>query len=106
MPDILQLLCFCTYVAAQPTPPMAREAGDIWYHDEITSPGRHTLRLSTSDRILDSNEARTQRLYEFAADYAAQMCDGRFDFVDHDSLTTYATQYVFRCGRTGRRLAK
>lgn len=97
MSPILQFLCLCASVASAPVPPMARSSADIWYTHEVLDRGRHLLRLSTTDLLLDGNEARGRRLAAFAKEAAARTCGGTFRFVDGSRLTTYAAQVVFVC---------
>ena len=97
MPPLALLLCvFCSSVGA-PAPDMAHEAGDIWYRHEVLSGGKHLLRLSTTDLILDTNGWRKQRLVSFAESFAANTCRGPYKMLDGNRLTTYAAQVVFRC---------
>ena len=79
-----------------PYPQMPREAWDITSRHEVLY-GKHLLRLSTSDRILDSDGMRDGRLFAFAKDYADRTCKGRYRIVDAQRLTTYAGQFSFRC---------
>jgi len=98
MSSLANLLClFCISTSAPPNAPLAREAGDIWYREEMLSGGQHLLRLSTSDRILDSDSWRRQRLEAFAENYAASACGGRYTMLRGFRLTSYAGQAVFRC---------
>lgn len=99
MYTLAQAWCFfcVSFGGVGPYPDMPREAGDIRYRHEVLY-GRHLLRLSTSDRILDSDMWREGRLFAFAKDYAAHSCDGgRYRIVATQRLTTYAGQFVFRC---------
>jgi hypothetical protein len=97
MSPILQLLCLCTSVAYGPVPQVARSAGDIWYTHETLGGGRHLLRLSSTDLLLDGDRERGARLKAFARDFAARTCRGSFRVVDGNRLTTYAGQVVFVC---------
>lgn len=45
-----------------PQPQVARRAGDIWYTVEPLSRGGQLLRLSTSDSVIDHDDARLRRL--------------------------------------------
>jgi len=97
MSPLLQLLCFCTSIAYAPVPQTARSFGDVWYTHEVLAGGRHLLRLSSTDLLLDSDRARAHRLHAFAGDFAARTCGGRFRLVDTDRLSAYAGQVVFVC---------
>jgi hypothetical protein len=98
MSSLVQLLCLCTSIAYAPVPQTARAYGDIWYTHEVLSRGKHLLRLSTTDQLLDDERARSARLKTFAKDFAVRTCgDGRFVFVDADRPTSYAGQAVFVC---------
>lgn len=94
---LAQLVCFCTSVAYAPVPQMSKEVWDIRYTYEALSHGRHLLRLSTTDLLLDADRSRRHRLAAFAQDFASRTCAGRFVFIDGDRLTSYAGQFVFRC---------
>ena len=97
MPPLASLLCvFCWSVGA-PAPDMAHEAGSIWYRHEILSHGKHLLRLSTTDLIVDSGRWRKQRLRAFAQNFAADTCAGRYTILNSDRITTTAAQVLFRC---------
>jgi hypothetical protein len=76
---------------------MARASGDIWFTHERLSHGKHLLRLSTTDLLLDRDQARGARLQAFARNFAMRTCGGRFLFVDADRPTSYAGQIVFVC---------
>ena len=97
MSPLAQLLCFCTSVTFAPVPQMSQQVWDIRYSYEALSRGRHLLRLSTTDFLLDSDFSRRNRLVAFAQDFASRTCAGRHVFVDGDRLTSYAGQFVFRC---------
>ena len=97
MSPLAQILCLCTSVAFAPQPQISRQVGDVWYTHEILGHGKHLLRLSTTDLLLDSDQARRHRLTAFAKDFAHRTCPGRFVFVDGERLTSYARQFVFRC---------
>jgi len=97
MPSIAQLLCFCTSLAFAPVPQVSREAWDIRYTHESLSHGRHLLRLSTTDLVLDQDSARFNRMLAFARDFASRTCPARFVFINEDRLTSYAGQFVFQC---------
>ena len=98
MSPLVQLLCLCTSIAYAPVPQTARAYGDIWYTHEVLSRGKHLLRLSTTDQLLDDERARSGRLKAFAKDFAMRTCgEGRFLFVDKDRPTSYAGQAVFVC---------
>jgi len=98
MYSIAQILCFfCGTVGSPPYAPMPQQAGDVWYRHEVLGHGKHLLRLSNTDRLLDSGQARQYRLYAFATDFASRTCPRNFVFVDGDRLTSYATQIVFQC---------
>jgi len=97
MSPIVQLLCLCTSIAFAPQPQTSRQAGDIWYTHETLDHGRHLLRLSTTDVLLDADQFRRQRLAAFAQDFANRTCPGRFAFVEANRLTSYAGQFVFQC---------
>jgi hypothetical protein len=96
--DQLSKLCiFCTIpVGHAPMPDMPREVGDIVYRHEVLE-GRHLLRLSTTDLIIDSDEWREQRLFAFATRVADQTCHGRFRVVKAVRQTTTTGQFSFRC---------
>ena len=97
MPPLAMLLCvFCSSVSA-PAPDMAHEAGSIWYRHEVLSGGKHLLRLSTTDFILDSGEWRKHRLIAFAEEFAASTCNGHDKMLKGDRQTTYAATVLFRC---------
>lgn len=97
MPPLAALLClFCSPVSA-PAPDMAHQAGDIWYRHEVLSHGKHLLRLSTTDFILDTGKWRKARLTAFAENFAADTCGGRYKMIDGDRLTTYTARVLFRC---------
>ena len=97
MSSIAQLLCLCTSIAYAPVPQIARASGDIWYTHEVLSRGKHLLRLSTTDLLLDGDRERSNRLQAFARNFAIRTCGGRFLFVDADRPTSYAGQIVFVC---------
>jgi hypothetical protein len=98
MYSLAQILClFCGTIGSPPYAPMPQQSMDIWYRHEVLSRGRHLLRLSNTDLLLDSKAARQYRLQAFAADVASRTCPGPFAFVDGDRLTSYATQIVFQC---------
>jgi hypothetical protein len=97
MPPLASLLCvFCWSIGA-PAPDMAHEAGSIWYRHEVLSHGKHLLRLSTTDLIIDTGRWRKQRLRAFAQNFAADTCAGRYTILNSDRLTAYAANVVFRC---------
>jgi hypothetical protein len=103
MSPIAQILCLCASVAGGPYPQVSSQAGEIRYTHESLSHQRHLLRLSTTDFILDSTEARMRRLHAFAENFAAQTCPKGFRLADGDRPswpkihTRYAQQFVFRC---------
>jgi hypothetical protein len=97
MPPLATLLCLFCWSASAPAPDMAREAGNIWYRHEVLSHGKHLLRLSTTDLILDTGKWRKARLIAFAENFAASTCGGRYTILNSDRLTTYAAQVLFRC---------
>ena len=98
MYSIAQILCFfCSTVGSPPYAPMPQQAGDVWYRHEVLKHGKHLLRLSNTDLLLDSGQARQYRLYAFATDFASRTCPRHFVFIDGDRLTSYATQFVFQC---------
>ena len=74
---LLEALCFCA-VMSQPHPQVSRAAGDIWYTHERLSHGKHLLRLSTTDFIIDWDRARKDRLHVFAEEFADGTCQGRY----------------------------
>jgi len=93
-------LCFCT-VMGVPQPQVAHQSGDIWYTVEPLSRGGQLLRLSTSDSVIDHDDARLRRLQAFAESYADQACGGRFRLTPagerYRVRPVYARQFVFRC---------
>ena len=99
---LLEALCFCA-VMSQPHPQVSRAAGDIWYTHERLSHGKHLLRLSTTDLIIDWNRARKDRLHVFAEEFADGTCQGRYQLAPATNPSwpklhaTYARQFVFRC---------
>lgn len=97
MPPLAALLCMVCWSAAAPMPDMAHEAGDIWYRHEVLSHGKHLLRLSATDRILDTGKWRKYRLIAFAENFAANTCGGHYKILNGDRLTTYAANVLFRC---------
>jgi hypothetical protein len=97
MSPLAQLLCLCTSIAYAPVPQMARAYGDVQYTHEVLSRGKHLLRLSTTDLLLDWDQARATRLKAFAKNFAVRTCGGRFLIVDADRPTSYAGQVVFVC---------
>jgi len=104
MDGLAQALClFCAVTSAPPHPQVARGAGGIWYTHEMPSAGKHLLRLSTTDFLLDADYLRTQRLDAFAYRFADLSCRGRFDLKPAErpswpeTRPVYARQYVFRC---------
>ena len=99
MSPLAQILCLCFSIVGAPQPQMSRQVGDIRYTYENLGHGRHLLRLSSDDLLLDFNDWRKQRMVAFATSFASQTCPGRFVFVDGDRLTSYAKQFVFRCVR-------
>ncbi len=96
--DALRRLCiFCTIpVGHPPLPDMPHEAGDIFYRHEVLS-GKHLLRLSTTDRIIDTDEWRKKRLFAFATKFADDTCNGHFQPIKTLWQTTTARQFSFRC---------
>jgi hypothetical protein len=97
MPALAALLCLFCWPAGAPAPDMAHQAGDIWYRHEVLSHGKHLLRLSTTDFILDTGKWRKHRLIAFAENFAAGTCAGRYKILNGDRLTTYAANVLFRC---------
>ena len=97
MPPLAALLCFACWSASAPAPDMAHELGSIWYRHEVLSHGKHLLRLSTTDLILDSGKWRKERLIAFAETFAANTCGGRYKMLGGDRITTYAANVRFRC---------
>jgi hypothetical protein len=103
MNALLQALCFCVPFAGEPYPQLAQQAGDLWFTHELLGHGRHLLRLSASDRILDSDYARIGRMEAFAQQFADQTCQGRYKLADGERASwpkirpVYAKQFVFRC---------
>ena len=99
---LLEALCFCA-VMSQPHPQVSHATGDIWYTHERLSHGKHLLRLSTTDLIIDWNQARKDRLHVFAEEYANGTCQGRYQLAPATNPSwpklhaTYARQFVFRC---------
>jgi hypothetical protein len=103
MDSLLQALCFCVAIA-NPAPQLSQRAGDIWYTHERLHHGRHLLRLSTADFIVDSNAFRADRLAAFAERFAGETCQGRYKLAATDRASwpnirpRYARQFVFHCG--------
>ena len=97
MPPLASALCLFCWSAGAPAPDMAHQAGSIWYRHEVLSHGKHLLRLSTTDLILDTGHWRKHRLTAFAENFAANTCDGRFKILNGDRITTYAARVLFRC---------
>jgi hypothetical protein len=101
MDALLQSLCIFCAVTTGPHPQVP--GIDIRYSHERVGPGLHLLRLSTTDLILDWNQARKDRLHAFAEQFANDTCRGRFKLGPADNPswpkihTTYAKQFVFRC---------
>jgi len=93
-------LCFCT-VTGMPQPQVAHQSGDIWYTEEPRSRGGRLPRLSTSDSVIDHDDARLRRLQPFAESYADQACHGRFQLKPagerYGVRPVYARQFVYRC---------
>ena len=105
MNAVAQALCiFCVVMGNGPNPQIAHRDGDIRYTHESLRHGRHLLRLSTTDFILDSDQYRNDRLYAFAQQFADRTCQGRFKLADAERRSwpkirpTYAKQFVFHCG--------
>jgi len=96
--DHLYRLCiFCTIpVGDPPLPAMPRESGDVWYRHEVLA-GTHTLRLSTTDLVVDSHAWRGERLIAFANRVAGQTCNGRYRMIRAARHTTTVGQFSFRC---------
>lgn|SRR5215813_5205874 len=105
MDALLQALCFCASVAGavEPYPQVSRQAGDIWFTHERLGHGKHLLRLSARDLILDSDYYRVGRMEAFAQQFAQQTCHGRYKVADAERASwpkirpIYAKQFVFRC---------
>lgn len=97
MSPFAQLLCLYLSVPSAPYPQVARHDGDIAYTHEVLSHGKHLLRLSTTDLLLDTDRMRKRRMIAFARDYAERTCGGRYGLIDGDRLTTYAGQVTFKC---------
>jgi hypothetical protein len=105
MDALLQALCFCVSVAGavDPYPQTAGQAGDIWFTHERLGRGKHLLRLSARDLILDSDYHRVGRMEVFAQKFADQTCQGRYKLADAERASSpkirpiYAKQFVFRC---------
>lgn len=104
MDGLAQALCFfCAMTASTPQPQSPQGGLDIWFTHETLGRNTHLLRLSTTDRILDGNAARDQRLYAYASNFAGQTCKGRFDLALAErgswpeARPLYAKQYAFRC---------
>ena len=103
MGALAQALCFCALLVNDPSPQMAQSVGDIWYTHESLGHGRHLLRLSTTDLIIDWNHFRKNRLYAFAEQFADQTCQGRYKLAVAERSSwpkirpIYARQFVFRC---------
>jgi len=93
-------LCFCT-VMGVPQPQVAHQSGDVWYTEEPLSRGGLLLRLSTSDSVIDHDDARLRRLQAFAESYAEAACRGRFELRPagerYGVRPVYARQFVYRC---------
>ena len=88
---------FCLSVPSAPYPQVARRDGGIAYTHELLTHGRHLLRLSTTDLILDSDHLRKHRIVAFAKDYATRTCGGAYSLVEEERLTTYTGQVIFKC---------
>lgn len=99
---LLEALCFCAVMSA-PHPQTSRAAGDIWYTQERLGHGKHLLRLSTTDFIIDWDRFRKDRLHVFAEQFANGTCQGRYQLRPAENPSwpklhaTYAKQFVFRC---------
>jgi hypothetical protein len=99
MSSLAAFCLFCLSMTSPPVPQMPEWGWSVTYRHEMLPSGRHLLRMSTTDLLIDSGKARKERLMAFAKDYAGQFCGGRFTVLDGDSLTTYERQVVFRCRR-------
>ena len=105
MDNFLELFCvICLSMSQPPLPQMSRPVGDIRYTHERLSGGKHLLRLSTTDFIIDGDAWRERRLVAFASNFAAQTCGGasfRLDEATRPSWPrvrpVYAKQYLFSC---------
>jgi hypothetical protein len=98
MSPLPQLLClFCLSSPSVPYPQAPQQAGDIVYRHEVLSHGKHLLRLSTTDFILDTGHMRKHRMDAFARGYADRTCGGHYRLIEWNQLTTYAGQIVFVC---------
>jgi hypothetical protein len=97
MDQLIKLCIFCSIpVGNPPLPDMPREVGDIVYRHEVLY-GTHLLRLSTTDRIIDSDAWREKRLFAFATRFAEWTCEGRFRIIKAIRHTTTTGQFSFRC---------
>ena len=103
MSGIAEVLCFCTGLGVGPAPHTVQQAGDIWYSQVILSSGKHLLRVSTSDFVLDTDSLRETRLNSFANQIADRTCRGHFQLAAAEPPSwpkirpTYDKQFVFRC---------
>src|ERR1043166_4788587 len=97
MPPLASLLCLFCWSVSAPAPDMAHQAGNIWYRHEALSHGKHLLRLSATDLIIDSGRWRKQRLRAFAQNFAAGICAGRYTILAGVRLAPTAAQVLFRC---------
>lgn len=105
MDTIAQVLCFlCVSTASVPYPQISTPWHDIRYTHELLGQGRHLLRLSTTDMIVDWNRFRKDRLHDFAVRFAEETCQGPFRLADADRASwpktrpTFAKNYLFKCG--------
>jgi hypothetical protein len=96
---LAQLLCLssCLSAPSTPAPQVPQHDWDITYRHEVLSHGKHLLRLSTTDLLLDTDGMRNHRIIAFAKDYADRICNGRYSLIDGDRLTAYAGQVIFKC---------
>lgn len=104
MDSFLELICvICMSMSQPPHPQMSRPDFDVRYTHERLSGGKHLLRLSTTDFLIDKDKWRAQRLLTFAADFAGQTCGGPFRLGEAarpswpEVRPIYAKQYIFRC---------
>lgn len=95
---LAQIVClFCLSAPSSPGPQVPQRDWDIVFRHEVLSRGKHLLRLSTTDLLLDTDGFREHRMLAFARDYAHRTCNGRYSLIEGERLTTYAGQIIFKC---------
>lgn len=104
MDSFLELFCvICLSMSQPPHPQMSKPVGNIRYTYERLGGGKHLLRLSTTDLLIDKDEWREKRLFALASDFATQTCAGPFHLGEAARPSwprtgpVYAKQYLFRC---------